>query len=466
MAVSSIIPQNPRLKTIGINVLSLLALFVIAFSWLVFPYFLHGDDILYETGEEVRSERFNNFSLLNSILTRKTEFPGGAAVSALYTPEEYFDYAGHGREEDIYRPDKYIVFIVKEDMQKGDLPAGLPETVLRINGTEYHPVSVEGNVITGHQRKTVVRFALSADNGQPVIDSETERIVLDLVNAAGRYTESGAEAGAPDTAWSWDLPPAIPADMKSGGRFNKSMLLSMAAGLLSSLLTPCLMQLVLVFFAAVAGLSVKEVMISGRVTPAVRYGVLKQAILFILVFITLFILTGALIGYAGKEAQVIFADFRRPVGGIAGAVMILFGLWVGIRAGAPLVCKLPGAALVEKMKGKGKLGMFTVAIALGLGCMSCYTGYIMATLLIYIGTLDSAFNGAVLLGLFACGVAVPFLLAAVSFTWMRNLYEFINEHSKVIGSVCALMITAFGMLLVTDYYHSLSDLVYPYLGLD
>jgi cytochrome c-type biogenesis protein len=187
---------------------------------------------------------------------------------------------------------------------------------------------------------------------------------------------------------------------------------------------------------------------------------------FVAGYIALFVVSGAVIGYAGKEAQLLFANYTRPVGIVAGVIVILFGLWLGIRAKAPLVCRLPGAETIQKMRTRGTFGTVLVSIAFSLGCMSCFGGAIIGTLLIYVGALGSASVGAGVMGIFAAGVAIPFLLAAYFFSRMQGLFETISRHTRVVGALATSAIVAFGLLLVTDNFHTVSDLIYPYLGLE
>jgi cytochrome c-type biogenesis protein len=112
------------------------------------------------------------------------------------------------------------------------------------------------------------------------------------------------------------------------------------------------------------------------------------------------------------------------------------------------------------------IGTVIVSIAFSLGCMSCFGGAIIGTLFIYIGALGSASVGAIVMGIFAAGVAVPFLLSAIFFSRMQNLFEFVARHYRYVGAVSTATIVIFGTMLVTDNFHTVSDMIYPYLGLD
>ena len=54
---------------------------------------------------------------------------------------------------------------------------------------------------------------------------------------------------------SWDLPYTIPPEIKSNSYITPIAMLALGAGLLSSVLTPCLLQLVIVFSGVIAGFS-------------------------------------------------------------------------------------------------------------------------------------------------------------------------------------------------------------------
>src|SRR5262249_60387538 len=54
----------------------------------------------------------------------------------------------------------------------------------------------------------------------------------------------------------WDLPIVYPQGTSTRGMWNLALVMSLSAGLLSAVLTPCLLQLVVVYLAAMAGIGV------------------------------------------------------------------------------------------------------------------------------------------------------------------------------------------------------------------
>ena len=451
---------------VGTPTLSFVFVAAVAFSWLIFPYFLNGDRMLFETGRQVQGERFDDYTTLSRMLTRYIYFPGGIEVKALYASQEYFQYADREGAVEAYRPDKQLVFFVSEDVHTGWLPQGLPDATLTVDGREWKPVATEGPDLVEHHRTTILQFARFDDAGQPLIAADSSQLKLSLSHPWDRYELVDGEPVAVESQYIWDLPLDIPPELMSRDTFTSVMVFSLSAGLLSSVLTPCLIQLVLIFFATLGGVTAQQVTSANGITPEVRRKVLRVAGAFVAGYISLFVLSGAVIGYAGKEAQLFFASYTRPVGVIAGIVVILFGLWLGVRANAPLVCRLPGADTIQKIESRGTVGTVLVSIAFSLGCMSCFGGAIIGTLLIYVGALGSAAVGASVMGIFAAGVAVPFLLAAFFFSRMRGLFESIGRHTRAVGALTTTVIVAFGVLLITDNFHTVSDLIYPYLGLE
>jgi hypothetical protein len=157
---------------VGASIISFAFVAAIAFSWLVFPYFVNGDRMLFETGRQVQGERFDDFRTLNRMLTRFIYFPGGIEVTALYASEEYFQYADRQGAVVAYRPDRHIVFFISEDVHTGWLPQGLADATLAVGGRSYKPVSAEGPDRVEHHRTTILQFARFDENGQAVIDPE------------------------------------------------------------------------------------------------------------------------------------------------------------------------------------------------------------------------------------------------------------------------------------------------------
>ncbi|PKP70479.1 MAG: hypothetical protein CVT82_06715 [Alphaproteobacteria bacterium HGW-Alphaproteobacteria-4] len=81
----------------------------------------------------------------------------------------------------------------------------------------------------------------------------------------------------------------------------------------------------------------------------------------------------------------------------SGILVMAMGLWMGIKARAPLVCRMPMAARMAASDKGSFLRSALMAAGFSLGCMVCFSGAIIATLFIYVGALGSATTGALIL---------------------------------------------------------------------
>ncbi|MEH6473717.1 MAG: cytochrome c biogenesis protein CcdA [Halopseudomonas sp.] len=446
-------------------VLTLVAGVVISASWLVFPYLVQGQKLLIDIGGGVKEERRAEAVSIGRFLTRGAPGPGDADVDVLYATPMYFEKTGKARVVSEYRPDRYIIFVVTETTHIEDLPTELPQATLSVDGIRYQPVDVEGPLNAVHHRAVTVRFEAFEENSEPVLKGNTQKLQLQLVSSwdldrTARVVE-------------WQLPLAYPAGLLEAQQWTPLMVLGLSAGLLSFVLTPCLLQLLVVYIVTVTGLSsdqvaqVAQVAHAGKALP-VRAGrrMFMIALAFVASFSALFTVTGAAIGYAGKEMQLFFAVWSSTVSTVTGALVIVMGIWMGVRSRAPLVCRV--IKLPEKAKNLDAGGYFLsalMAMGFSLGCLTCFGGAIVATLLIYVGSLGSATVGATVMFIFSLGVAVPFLLGALFLSRVMPLMSRVAHYAPYLGFASMLVIVAFGLVLITDNFHVLSDLIYPYLRL-
>lgn len=436
---------------------SLVIATLVSSAWLVFPYLVQGKKLLFQVGSDVRQQQRVQAISIGQYLTRVAEGPGEAEVEVLHATPTYFEVTDRAGVVGKYQPNRYLVFVVTETTHTNRLPNTLPSATLRVDGAEYMPIRREGPSFAEHHRTTVYQFPLSNPQGRPLIAEESLTIDLRLRN---RWDK----ADTPRTA-SWQVPIQYPLELLSRKGFTPTMVLALAAGLLSAVLTPCLLQLIVVYLATLTGLSAEQLARPGAVPAVAARKMLYIALAFVGGFSALFTLAGAVIGYAGKEVQLFLAERSRDVSVGAGILMIALGLWMGVKTRVPLVCKLPFASAVSRLDRKSIVGTALMAAGFSLGCMTCFGGAIIATLLIYVGALGSASVGAAVLLMFSIGVAIPFLAAALYLSRVMPVLTYLARHAPVMGLASMVVIIAFGVVLITDNFHALSNAIYPYLGL-
>jgi len=141
------------------------------------------------------------------------------------------------------------------------------------------------------------------------------------------------------------------------------------------------------------------------------------------------------------------------------------GVWIGIRGGQNVACRIPDRNAMRNSNARDAAGSLLVSMGYALGCTACFGGAIVATLIIYVGAIGSVAVGAGIMLTFSIGVAIPFLLAAWYMSRMDSLLVFLASKARVISLVSMVLIIAFGIILITDNFHVVSDAIYPYLGL-
>jgi cytochrome c-type biogenesis protein len=447
-----------RTHPLKLGALALIAT-AIALSWLVFPYFVHGQQLLRGVGDQSRDIKAGGVS---RYLTRSLVFSPELEITATYASDEYFQYVDKAAVVRNLRPDRNFVFFVSETIHRGDLPGEVPHAVLKVGDREYLPEVSSGPSEAEHHRLSVFSFSKRDASGERIDIDTAGRMRLFV---SGRYL--GSERPLTFIG-AWDAPYGLPDDLRSGAGITPIAVLALGAGLLSSVLTPCLLQLVVIFGSVIAGFaSVPGSAGAGTaaLTPLIRRKLTQIAAVFVAGFVLLYALAGALIGAAGHQAQLVFAEHSRTVAVLSGLLVIGLGLWVGLRGRRARSCPLPDRALAQASSWRDLAGTLCVSMGYALGCTACFGGAIVGTLLVYVGAIGSAAIGASVMLTFAVGVAIPFLLSAYYLSRTEAILGFIARHERALGIASMVLIVSFGMILVTDNFHAVSDLLYPYLGL-
>lgn len=436
-------------------------------SWLAFPYLIQGKQVLRDTGITVKQEKRIKTTGITQYLTQRVNLPINVEVDALFAIPEYFQYSDKAGLVSEYRPDNNFVFFVVETTHDFDLPNKIPEAELVVDGKRYSPIRAEGPEEVEHHRTNIFLFPKKDTLGNPVISPSTKEVRLELFHRWGEYNLYAAE---PDKRWKlayvWQYPVQIPDELQTKTAFTPLLVLSLSAGLLSAVLTPCLLQLLVIYLVTMTGVTAENLSQFKQLDKTSKIRLIQVALAFTGGFIILFTSAGAFVGYSGKEAQILFSESSRMISIIAGVLVIALGIWMGIRTHAPMVCNIPGANYVAKLDKRGIWSSALVAIAFSLGCISCFGGAIIATLFIYVGSLGSPLTGALVMFLFSIGITVPFLLAAIFLSKSLPLLEGLAKYSSKIGFVSMILIISFGLVLITDNFHVISDLIYPWLGLN
>ncbi len=229
------------------------------------------------------------------------------------------------------------------------------------------------------------------------------------------------------------------------GSVSVTFALAFAAGV-ASFLSPCVLPVVPGILTYVTGVTLDEFASAGG---DARRQAAVHAAFFVLGFGLLFVLLGA-------SATALGAVVRRALPllqQVGGAVVVLLGLSVMGVLRVPLLLRDRRAAL--NARPAGWLGSAAAGVAFGAGWTPCI-GPILATILLYAGTRDTALHGAGLLAVYAVGLGLPFFIAAVAFNWFLARTRWLKPWLVPIERVAGAGMVLAGALLFTGHFSALA----------
>lgn len=158
------------------------------------------------------------------------------------------------------------------------------------------------------------------------------------------------------------------------------------------------------------------------------------------------------LGYSAGLVSDLLFDFGNVFRILAGIFLVLMGLFM-LRL-IPLPVLQREARLHLARKPGGYLGSAFVGVAFAAGWTPC-VGPILGSILALAGSRGSSSQGAFLLGVYALGFAVPFVLAAQALPSWRVPGKYVGVAEKVAGVLLVIV----GAVLLSNWIAALS----PYL---
>lgn len=225
--------------------------------------------------------------------------------------------------------------------------------------------------------------------------------------------------------------------------FLPSALVALVAGMLS-FLSPCVLPIVPPYLAFMSGVSVQELSQSQNRTRA-----LLTAMMFVLGLSTVFLLLGFAASYLGQ----VFLNNQAMLNTIAGLVVMVFGLHFLriIRIGI-----MDTEARFEGSQDGGSiLGAYILGLAFAFGWTPCI-GPQLGAILSLAAQEGSVARGTALLGIYAMGLGVPFLLVALFMARLAGTMNWIKRHFETIERIMGLMLWTIGLLMLTGGFADMS----------
>jgi cytochrome c-type biogenesis protein len=219
---------------------------------------------------------------------------------------------------------------------------------------------------------------------------------------------------------------------------------ALVAGVLS-FLSPCILPLVPVYLANVAGASV--------LTPelANRRRILLHTMSFIVGFSLVFIALGASLGLLGAMAPL---DVLYKVGG---ALLIAFGIFLAASTKVPWL-NYEKRLSFTGVRGTGYLRSLLIGAIFSLGWTPC-VGPILGGILILAASSQTVWQGVYLLLAYCLGLGLPFIGVSLALGTASRFIRWLGRHAFVTSIVAAVLLIAVGILMLTGYLEYLSALL-------
>ncbi|NCM96046.1 MAG: cytochrome c biogenesis protein CcdA [Rhodobacterales bacterium] len=223
-----------------------------------------------------------------------------------------------------------------------------------------------------------------------------------------------------------------------------AMLVALLAGVLS-FLSPCVLPIVPPYLAYMGGISMGE--LAG--TSARRRAPVLAALAFVLGLSTVFLF----LGFTASLFGAFFLRNSQLFATLAGIMVMVFGAhFLGVfRIG-----------LLEREvrmnagdQGGSALGAYVLGLAFAFGWTPCIGPQLGAILSLAASEADVA-RGTTLLGVYAMGLGIPFLLVAAFFPRLTGLMGFMKRHTDRIERIMGLLLWTIGLLMLTGGFSSFS----------
>ena len=215
------------------------------------------------------------------------------------------------------------------------------------------------------------------------------------------------------------------------------------AGLVS-FLSPCVLPLVPGYLSVIGGVSPADM----------KHGdtrrVVVPALIFVISFSTIFILLGLTATGLGSW---LFSN-QRTLEKISGGLIIAMGLVFLLSPFIPALSREwhPGG-LIEKA---GRGGPVVAGAAFAIAWTPCI-GPTLSAILATAALSHSAGRGALLLGFYSLGLAVPFMLTALAFGRLTSAFAVVKRHYAVVVAVGGVVLVVLGVLIWTGEFFRLNS---------
>ena len=223
-----------------------------------------------------------------------------------------------------------------------------------------------------------------------------------------------------------------------------AMIVALFAGVLS-FLSPCVLPIVPPYLAYMSGVSLTELQ-NGQEG---RNRALLPALFFVMGLSTVFLF----LGFTASAIGVAFLQYQGYFNTVAGILVLTFGAhFIGVYL-IPFLDR--EARLDAGDRGGSAFGAYILGLAFAFGWTPCI-GPQLGAILSIAASEASVARGTFLLGIYAAGLGIPFLLVAAFLPRLTGVMGWMKRHMDRIEKVMGLLLWTIGLMMLTGGFSAFS----------
>ena len=224
----------------------------------------------------------------------------------------------------------------------------------------------------------------------------------------------------------------------SSGSLVLAIPVALVAGLVS-FFSPCVVPLLPGYLSYATGLS------GADLENAKRGRMVLGSLLFVLGFSAVFVAFGIAAGEIGQRLQ----EYQQTITVVLGVITIVLGL-----AFAGFIPGLQRDWRIHKVPAVGLAAAPLLGVVFGLGWTPCVGPTLSAITTLSVNEATPG-RGALLSAVYALGLGLPFIVAALAYRRALGAFAWIRRHQQWVTRIGGLMLIVVGLLLVTGWWSHL-----------
>ena len=223
-----------------------------------------------------------------------------------------------------------------------------------------------------------------------------------------------------------------------------AMLVALLAGVVS-FLSPCVLPIVPPYLAYMRGVSLSDLQNQQQG----RNRAILPALFFVMGLSTVFLF----LGFTASAIGAAFLQYQGYFNTIAGVLVMAFGAhFIGIYRISFLDRE---ARLDAGDRGGSAFGAYILGLAFAFGWTPCI-GPQLGAILSLAASEASVARGTLLLGIYAAGLGIPFLLVAAFLPRLTGVMGWMKRHMDRIEKMMGLLLWTIGLLMLTGGFSAFS----------